>query len=201
VVPGALTVVEKAPRRAGVSAAIDPVLGASPLEVRDEGRPFADFWIRTEIPTTPATDRSPVLDENVAVSGIAPGALVGVVRFAIPWRDYRDQPVPAGTYTLRYVLQPAIKEHKGVSRYRDFLVLTPIALDAALGSEPADVIRRSSDGFARGHPTVMALFPAMPAARPRIEANASGDAMLVISAGSRSIALVLKGHGRIEPGP
>jgi hypothetical protein len=194
--PTSFSVVEGAPRPPGVSAAVDRALSAAPIDVIENGRRAASFWIRREIPSEPRDGgRSPVLEDNVAIPGIEAGSLVAAVRFERPWRDYRDREVPPGSYTLRYLRQPAIKEHKGVSRYRDFLLLVPAALDRELPADPAEIARRSADAFGSGHPTVMAIFPAARSARPRIEPNERGEPMAVIVAGAFSMGLVLEGHG------
>jgi len=64
-----------------------------------------------------------------ATYALAPSTLVGVIVFAKNTRDYRGDPVPAGTYQLRYELQPSDGNHLGTSPTPDFLLLIPPASD------------------------------------------------------------------------
>jgi len=61
---------------------------------------------------------------------VAEGSLVGAVRLSDEYRDIRGRAVLAGVYTLRYAIQPANGDHLGVSSYQDFLLLSPVAIDA-----------------------------------------------------------------------
>lgn len=190
-------------RPAAISAAIEKSLGVEAIRVRRAADLSATFWIRPELPA--AADKepggSPILEERVAINGIGAGTLVGAVSFEVPWRDYRDRIVPAGLYTLRYLRQPAIKEHRGVSPFRDFLLLTPASLDRDLDADPREVVERSASGAGSGHPAVMGLFPATASERPRIQAGGEGAPMLVVRAGSIPMALALGGHGHIGDSP
>ena len=146
-----------------------------------------------------APDSSPVLGERIALPGIPPAAFVGFVSFDRPWRDYRDRLVPAGLYTARYLVQPAIKEHKGTSTFRDFLILTPASIDVAANVSPRDLIGRSAAATGSEHPLVMAVFPLPDGAHPpRILVNPLEQPMLGVRLGSLAFGIVFEGHGRTE---
>ena len=160
----------------------------------------ATFWFRTSpLPSDPAGHGDSALRaEGSRWSRFAPGSLVGVVHFTQAWRDYRDRALPPGWYTLRYLLQPLMKEHRGTTMYRDFLILTPIELDRGAAVDPADLVRKSAAAAVTGHPPVMALFPVAEAgSSPAITINGLGQPMLAVRVGSEMAGIVLAGHGRI----
>jgi hypothetical protein len=130
-----------------------------------------------------------------AFAAIGPGSLAGVLVLERPWRDYRDLEVPAGVYTLRYAVRPILKDHAGVSPYRDFLLLVPAALDDGRERD-ADAWRSASRGLTSPtHPAVLALVPTPPAAAARL--THEGDA-LVLAPPGRPFALVLVGHAALD---
>jgi hypothetical protein len=135
----------------------------------------AQFWFRAATPrtaaATPAADR-----ERVNFSLIGDGSLFGIVKLSVPWRDYRGRTVAAGTYLLRYRIQPRLKDHAGTTRYRDFLVLEP--------------------GLPNSHPFVMALVPpTSPTPTPRVRLDDRGDVILEMRTSGIQIGLVFAGIG------
>ena len=118
-----------------------PAVSARSIEVRRGKKLVARIWLAAGKDPKACGDRDRV---NFCELGV--GSAVGVIRFLEPWRDSRDQEVPAATYLLRYVIQPRLKDHLDTTPYRDFLMLEP------------------SPGNA--HPFVMALVPAHSTGRP-----------------------------------
>src|SRR5256885_471438 len=57
------------------------------------------------------------------------GTLVGAVKLDVDVKDIRGHVMKAGVYTLRYAVQPATDDHFGVSPFRDFLLVSPAAVD------------------------------------------------------------------------
>src|SRR5690349_11244170 len=57
------------------------------------------------------------------------GTLIGVAKLDADVRDIRGHLMKAGVYTLRYGIQPATDDHFGISPFRDFLLLSPAAID------------------------------------------------------------------------
>src|SRR5829696_1917482 len=72
-------------------------------------------------------------------SAIKEGTLIGAAKIDKDFRDIRGRVVKAGTFTVRYGIQPANGDHLGVSPFRELLLLSPAALD----SDPAP---RGHDG-------------------------------------------------------
>ena len=151
----------------------------------------------------PAPEEPAYMRERV-VYEIEPGSLVAVATWDSGWRDYRDQPIPAGTYALLYAIQPAIKEHRGVSEFRDVLLVVP-ARDAALTPRTGDLARAvaASRGVSgTSHPAVLALFPAGRAGPlPRDTEGPRGGRILEVLAGGAGgipVGIVVSGKGRLE---
>src|SRR5436190_11917331 len=57
------------------------------------------------------------------------GTLVGAVKLDVDVKDIRGHVMKAGVYTLRYAVQPKTDDHFGVSPFRNFLLLSPAAVD------------------------------------------------------------------------
>jgi hypothetical protein len=134
--------------------------------VSSDGKTIAEFWLRKTIPASAKPDGPkgpicfPVLSE---------GELLGALRFTGQGHDYRDQPIPAGIYTLRYGLQPVNGDHLGVSTFRDFALLIAAAKDKA----PADIPEKkledqSAETAGSSHPAVLMLVPVPPNAKPGV---------------------------------
>ena len=82
-----------------------------------------EIWFRKGLPTT----AKPIAEG--AVYRFTESELIGVIRFSRPAKDFRNQRIKAGSYTLRYELSPNDGNHLGVSDYRDFVLLLPIDMD------------------------------------------------------------------------
>jgi hypothetical protein len=88
------------------------------------------------------------------------GSLVGAVKIEKDFRDVRGRVVRAGTFTLRYGIQPANGDHLGVSPYRDFLLLSPAARDTDPAPRGHDgTIEFSKEAIGGSHPAVLSLDP------------------------------------------
>jgi hypothetical protein len=111
-----------------------------------------DFWFVKTLPLKASGAPSWTLVEE--------GTLVGAVRLSSDFRDIRGRQIKAGTYTLRYGIQPQNGDHLGVSPFRDFLLLSPAAVDtdpAARGHEPTvEMSTRTAGG---SHPAVWSIDP------------------------------------------
>ncbi len=90
--------------------------------VAPDGKVRLEIWWRAELPLLPQA-----ADGNFTLGRLEPGAFVGVARAVAGAHDYRDQPIDAGVYGLRYFHQPSDGNHLGTSDSRDFLVLTSLA--------------------------------------------------------------------------
>jgi len=166
------------PAPADVAAPIRAQLAPSSIKVTGPGGALCEIWLRSPMPAT-GTGGS---NGAILFGQINPGALVGVVRFDSKGADYREQTVQPGVYTMRYMLQPVDGDHQGVSPYRDFLLLTPAALDTSIDDMPPDaLIKVSKKASGTGHPSVWSLMPSdgAPSSLPGIAHQDDGDLWVV----------------------
>ena len=93
-------------------------------------------------------------------SGVDSGTLVGAVRVTGAFKEIRGKVVAPGVYTLRYGQQPQNGDHLGISPYRDFLLLSPVAVDKdpkVLGFD--GVIALSKQVIGTSHPASLSIDP------------------------------------------
>jgi hypothetical protein len=90
---------------------------------------------------------------------LQPGSLVGVIQLADTALDLRQQEIPAGTYTLRYAVQPAFEAHRDTHDTRDFLLLISPEKDTspAVRDKPDELIGWSADSVGAQHPAFLPL--------------------------------------------
>ncbi|HUX10863.1 MAG TPA: hypothetical protein VMW51_09480 [Terriglobia bacterium] len=139
-----------------VSQAIQSTLQPQGESLLDgSGKVLSEVWLSKDLTAAASPDTS----ANVLYGKIAQGSVVGVIHFPDATKDYRGQGVKAGYYTLRYELVPEDGNHMGVSQYRDFLLLVPVAKDTDLTKALsfADAVKLSRDSTDTGHPGVMLL--------------------------------------------
>lgn len=109
------------------------------------------FWWAREVPmkaTAPAW------------SDLPEGQLVGAVKIEKDFRDTRGRVIKAGAYTLRYGIQPANGDHLGVSPFREFLLLSPVAHDTDPAPQKHDsLVDLSKQTIGGSHPAVWSLDP------------------------------------------
>lgn len=181
-----------------LAAPVRGALSSQALRISGAQGVYCEIWLRHPIPqaTTPNGGL------GIAFGQIADGTLVGAVRFAALAKDYRQQEVKPGVYTLRYALQPVDGNHQGVSAYRDFLLLVPAAADSStdpLGFKDLVNLSRKASGV--GHPSVWSLLPAdnAPSALPGVIHVEDGDLWVLyfnapIGSASVAMGLVISGH-------
>ena len=128
----------------GVRAAIDGVT--------------LDFWWSAGVPLSGG---------SAAWADVAEGTLIGALKVSRAFRDIRGKTIKPGVYTLRYGIQPDNGDHLGVSPHRQFLLVSPAALDknpAPQGHD--DTIELSKEAVGGSHPAVLSIDPPAGAAQP-----------------------------------
>ena len=95
--------------------------------LRSNGETLCEIWLRDSIPTQINSDVLGAIYPQLAKS-----IFVGVLTFPKEGSDCRGQSIKAGTYTLRYELLPEDGNHMGAAPTRDFLLLTPVAIDSVV---------------------------------------------------------------------
>ena len=189
--------IEEAPPE-DVSAAIRGSLGSQGFRVLSGEKVLMELWLRSEIPVK---EQGGSGDLGVSFGNLQPGTLIGVVHFPEEWADYKNNPIGAGVYTLRYAVQPADGNHMGVSQYRDFLLLlqatTDVEVETSLG--PDELVVQSYASTGKPHPGTLALFPLYEdAPEPKLMQNEMGQWTLALDRGALQMGLVVEGHGELE---
>ncbi len=181
-----------------VSAAVRESLGSQGFRILSGERVLMELWLRSEIPVKEQTGSGGL---GVSFGNLQPGTLIGVVHFPEEWADYKNNPIGAGVYMLRYAVQPADGNHVGVSQYRDFLLLlqaaTDVEVETSLG--PDELVVQSYASTGKPHPGMMALFPLYEdAPEPKLMRNEMDQWTLAFGSGALQMGLVVEGHGELE---
>jgi hypothetical protein len=170
------------PAPAEVAAPLAAKLAAGGVRATANGATIT-FWFVKDLPAASWAD-------------VPEGTLVGAVKLDADVRDIRGHVMKAGVYTLRYGIQPANDDHFGVSPFRDFLLLSPAAIDkdpAALGHDGTIALSRQTIGGK--HPAVWSIDP--PAAKEAplaIYTTELGHKSLIVEVGRLKFGIVLIGR-------
>jgi len=123
------------------------------------------------------------------------GTLIGALKLDKDMPDIRGHVIKAGVYTLRYGIQPATDDHFGVSPFRDFLLVSPAAVDKDPASPGHDgIIELSRQTLGGKHPAVLSLDP--PAAKDAplsVYTTDLGHKSLIMQIGQHRFGIVLIG--------
>src|SRR5688500_18129884 len=119
------------------------------------------FWFVKQLSPSTGTEKV------ASWADVTEGTLVGGVKIDKDFRDIRGRVVKAGTFTVRYGIQPANGDHLGVSPYREFLLLSPAAIDADPAPRSHDaLIEVSKEAIGGSHPAVLSIDPPVSTAVP-----------------------------------
>jgi hypothetical protein len=129
-------------------------------------------------------------------SGVDSGTLVGAMRVTGEFKEIRGKVVKPGVYTLRFGLQPQNGDHLGISTYREFLLLSPAAIDKdpkVLGFDGAVAVSKEVIGTA--HPASLSLDPPEDAPGAVLSAyqNELGHEGVVLQVGALKFGLIVSG--------
>jgi hypothetical protein len=167
---GQLTVkVEDAPPPAELSAPVRALLDSKAMTVSDDkGAAVLTVWPRKVLESKAAADKAA---SGLTYLDLPETVLVGAVRFAQTFTDFRKQKVKPGVYTLRLSNQPMDGDHMGTAPYNEFLLLAHAGQDQKPELMEIKALHEmSSNTTSRKHPGVVLLFPnAKPADAPKIE--------------------------------
>jgi len=140
------------------------------------------FWWVTDLP-------------SAAWADVPEGTLVGAVKLDADVRDIRGHVMKAGVYTLRYGIQPANDDHFGISPFRNFLLVSPAAVDKDPATVDHDgVIALSRQTLGGKHPAVLSIDP--PAAKDAalaVYTTDLGHKSLIVEVGKLKFGIVLIG--------
>jgi hypothetical protein len=151
-----LKVADKPPP-AQLDAAVRSTLQNKAFQLLDGDKPVYEFWLCSELPL-----QSKPASLAKALDALKQPELMGAVAIGSDQRDYRDDELRAGVYTMRFALQPQDGNHLGTSEFNYFAVLTPAKLD----TKPDGIttykalVKASSKETATEHPVILSLRPA-----------------------------------------
>ena len=138
-----------APPPKELDPSIQKLLAAKAVQLVDGDQPAFQFWLINDLPDAKALD------------GIKQATLLGAVSISKPRRDYRDDEIAAGVYTMRFSLQPQDGNHLGTADFLTFAVLTPARLDTKPDGIATykSLVKASSKETSSDHPVILSLRP------------------------------------------
>lgn len=149
--------VEKVTPPDALAEPIRKQLDEQALVVRDGDAELMTVWFRSVIPMKATAEQ---VKNGLTYREIPEGELVGAVRFPAKFTDYRKQEIAAGTYTLRFAIQPDIGDHTGTSPHPDFCLMCNAKDDTSADAiEKKKLIEVSSLVNEGRHPAVLLLWP------------------------------------------
>ncbi len=173
-----------------IPAAYSALLQKDGTKILDaQGKAFVEIWLVTAAPSGPKTS-----EENVTLTTVPHGSLMGVLRFPMQWYDRRGQTVKPGLYTVRFSMFPISGDHQGVAPQRDFWVLTKLSDDPDPKATPKyeDLMKWSQKASGTPHPLVMSVWKADDA-KADFSASGESDWVLQRKMGDTWIAIVVVG--------
>ena len=195
---------DKAPPKE-IGDSIRGALQSKAIQLLQGDKLAAEIWLRSELSlkSKPASARE-------ALGSIAEFALLGAVSVeGAGLRDYKDNEVPKGFFTARFILQPKDGDHLGTAEFDYFIALIGVADDKELtglaGFKPT--VRASGKLTSSGHPLIISLRPATSDApapsltTPAEEHKAIRMKLPGKTGGEKAdvaFDLVIEGHGHIQ---
>jgi hypothetical protein len=173
--------VEKAAPPKQAAEAISKEMGPSSIQLSRDGEAVCNVWFCKEVASiaTPAQAKN-----GLTYRELKEGTLVGLIEIVKGgFTDYRKQKIPEGVYTMRLGFQPMDGDHMGTAPYNEFLLLAPADEDKkadAIDNTKA-LMELSGKTTKTGHPAVLLLFPAKPAATPELAKKKDLDNHWVIN--------------------
>ena len=150
-----LTVTEKEPPKE-IDASIRALLQSQAVQVMEGAKPAYELWLVKELPltTNPASTAK-------ALDAVKQAALLGAVNVPSDRRDYRDDELRAGVYTMRLALQPQDGNHLGTAEFLYFGVLVSPKHDSKPDgiADYKTLVKASAKETSADHPVILSLRP------------------------------------------
>ena len=139
-----------------ISPDFQALLQPQAVQLVEGDKTLLELWLAKEVPL-----QSKPTSTVKALDAVKPVSLLAAVVVPGARRDYRDDEVPAGTYTMRFALQPQDGNHSGSSEFGYFGVLVPAKLDAKPDAikDYKELMKASSKETSTDHPMVLSLRP------------------------------------------
>jgi len=150
-----LKVTDKAPP-SEINESIRSLLQPKAVQLLEGDKPVIELWLAKELnlqskPSSPAT----------ALDALKQTTVLGAAAFASPRRDYREDEIAKGVYTVRFAHQQQDGNHLGTAEFTYFAVLVPAKLDAGPDAikDYKQLVNTSGKETSTDHPMVISLRP------------------------------------------
>lgn len=149
-----IEMIPAAPEATGLSSDFDAMFSDEGLKVlRGASRVVCEFWPCKEWETKPDFEQT-----SERLYPFQPGQLIGLMHYKRRGKDFRDQTIKSGWYTLRYALQPTDGNHEGTSPTRDFLLMVRAEDDKSPASfNIKELFAASAEAAGSAHPAMLCL--------------------------------------------
>lgn len=151
-----LKVSEKEPPKE-IDASVRPLLQGKAIQLLEDGQPVLEFWFCSEV----AMESKPASVAK-ALDSLKQPVLLGAAVVSKSQRDYRDDELAPGIYTMRFGLQPNDGNHLGTAEFPYFALLVPARHDLkpdGIATYKA-LVKASSKETSSDHPRILSLRPA-----------------------------------------
>ena len=155
-----------------------------------DGKVWCELWFVKAAPKGAVTSEA-----DVTWKTMVPFSVIGAIRWPGQGTDRRGQQIKPGVYTLRYGNYPVNGDHLGVAPQRDFLVMSPVALDqtgAAL-AKFEDLMNFSRKVSGAAHPAVLSMWLVESNFEPGLSQAGEHDWALQAAVGDARISVILVG--------
>ena len=148
------TLEKGAPSRLGDS--IKAELSPTGIQILRKEKPIYELWLRKQLPL-----KTSVESAGKALNALGQTTLLGAIAILADERDYRDDELYAGVYTIRFGLRPEDGNHLGTSDHLYFAVLIDAKNDQELGKivKSRQLVKASSKTSATDHPMILSIYP------------------------------------------
>jgi len=132
---------------------------------------------------------------DVSWNNVAHGTFIGVIRFPGKGEERRGQVIPPGVYTLRFSFYPVDGNHEGVEPSRDFLMLSPAAIDKDPNARPSfdELMEMSRKASGTPHPAGLSMWKGESDWKPGLSKLGEQDWVLNVKVGETPISVIVKG--------
>jgi hypothetical protein len=175
----------------GIADNVKSLLRAEGVTVKNPaGKVAVEIWTREKPFEAPPTNGF-----GIRMETLPEGGMIALVRFPEGGSDFREQSIPAGTYTLRFGLHPEDGNHMGVAASRDFALLTPLDKDP----DPAKVfpfkeLIELTKQVGNPHPTIVRLEMAETSDTPHLWEDDAEHWVLDLNVAGEPVGFVVHGH-------
>jgi hypothetical protein len=140
-----------------LSEPVAKLLGPGSVQLLNaKGDLLAELWLRKEVPVKAGSEPK----KGLSYRDLEETTILGAIRFAQPFSDYRKQKIKPGVYTLRLGFQPMNGDHMGTAPFPEFCLLSPAAEDKKADlMDPKELYELSAKAPMASHPGIMLLYP------------------------------------------